>query len=320
MNSYFSQLTTEMNNPATASIDAIGTRDMLILMNEEDHSVPSSVRQEIDAIADAVDLLYDALKAGGRMFYVGAGSSGRLGVLDASECPPTYGTDPELVQAYIAGGDTALRTAVEGCEDDADGGALLIREKGVRAGDVVVGITASGSTPFVLGAVRQARENGAATIGIVTNRNSRLGELSDIIIAPVVGPEVISGSTRLKSGTAQKLVLNMLTTGVMIKLGKVYNNLMVDLKASNSKLYDRSIRIVREVTGVSEAQAAETLQKADLHVKTAILMLETGTDAPAATALLKRHEGRLKAAIRQAKDASDRSASSVAGEDLAHGS
>ncbi|XID95961.1 N-acetylmuramic acid 6-phosphate etherase [Paenibacillaceae bacterium WGS1546] len=320
MNSYFSQLTTEMNNPATASIDEIGTRDMLILMNEEDRRVPSSVREEIDAIADAVDLLYGALKAGGRMFYVGAGSSGRLGVLDASECPPTYGTDPELVQAYIAGGDTALRTAVEGCEDDADSGALLIREKGVRAGDVVVGITASGSTPYVLGAIRQARENGAATIGIVTNRNSRLGELSDIIIAPVVGPEVISGSTRLKSGTAQKLVLNMLTTGVMIKLGKVYNNLMVDLKASNSKLYDRSIRIVREVTGVSEALAAETLQKADLHVKTAILMLETGTDAPAATALLERHEGRLKAAIRQARGASDRPASAVAGEDLAHGS
>lgn len=301
MNSYFAQLTTEMNNPATASIDERGTRDMLLLMNEEDQQVPLSVRKEIDAIADAVDLIYKSLKNGGRMFYVGAGSSGRLGVLDASECPPTYGTDPELVQAYIAGGDTAIRTAVEGSEDDSEGGALLIREKGVRAGDVVIGITASGSTPYVLGAIRQARENGAATVGVVTNKNSKLSELCDICIAPVVGPEVISGSTRLKSGTAQKLVLNMLTTGVMIKLGKVYNNLMVDLKASNTKLYDRSIRIVRQVTGASAAQAAEALKKAGMHAKTAILILETGLDAKEATDLLERNEGRLKAAIREGK-------------------
>lgn len=298
MTSYFAQLTTEMNNPATSTIDECGTREMLLLMNQEDQRVPVSVRHEIDAIADAVDLLVKSLKNGGRMFYVGAGSSGRLGVLDASECPPTYGTDPALVQAYIAGGDTALRTAVEGCEDDADSGALLIREKGVGAGDVVIGITASGSTPYVLGAIRQAREIGAATVGVVTNKNSLLGDLCDVCIAPVVGPEVISGSTRLKSGSAQKLVLNMLTTGVMIKLGKVYNNLMVDLKASNSKLYDRSIRIVREVTGVSEQQAADTLKKAGLHVKTAILMLETGTDFGEATTLLELNEGRLKAAIR----------------------
>ncbi|WP_144940277.1 N-acetylmuramic acid 6-phosphate etherase [Paenibacillus sp. 32O-W] len=304
MTSYFAQLTTEMNNPATACIDECGTREMLLLMNDEDQRVPLSVREEIDAIAEAVELLVHSLKNGGRMFYVGAGSSGRLGVLDASECPPTYGTDPGLVQAYIAGGDVALRTAVEGFEDNSESGAQLIREKGVRPGDVVIGITASGSTPFVLGAVRQAREIGAATVGVVTNKNSRLSELCDICIAPVVGPEVISGSTRLKSGTAQKLVLNMLTTGVMIKLGKVYNNLMVDMKASNKKLYDRSIRIVREVTGVSEPQAAEALQQAGLHVKTAILMLETGTDAGEAAALLKRHEGRLKAAIRDVRSRS----------------
>jgi len=298
MNSYFAQLTTEMNNPATSNIDECGTREMLLLMNQEDQKVPGSVGQEIDAIAEAVDLLVGSLKNGGRMFYVGAGSSGRLGVLDASECPPTYGTNPELVQAYIAGGDTALRTAIEGSEDDAESGAALIREKDVSAGDVVVGITASGSTPYVLGAIRQAREIGAKTVGVVTNKNSLLGDLCDVCIAPVVGPEVISGSTRLKSGTAQKLVLNMLTTGVMIKLGKVYDNLMVDLKASNSKLYDRSLRIVREVTGASEQQAADTLQKAGMHVKTAILMLETGTDFAEATALLELNEGRLKAAIR----------------------
>ncbi|GIP34682.1 N-acetylmuramic acid 6-phosphate etherase [Paenibacillus sp. J2TS4] len=301
MTSYFAQLTTEMNNPATASIDECDTREMLLLMNEEDQRVPLAVRQEIDAIVQAVDLLAHSLQNEGRMFYVGAGSSGRLGVLDASECPPTYGTDPDLVQAYIAGGDIALRTAVEGFEDDPESGARLIREKGIGAGDVVVGITASGSTPFVLGAIRQAKENGAATVGVVTNKNSRLSELCDICIAPVVGPEVISGSTRLKSGTAQKLVLNMLTTGVMIKLGKVYNNLMVDLKASNSKLYDRSIRIVREVTGVSWKQAAEALNKAGMHVKTAILMLEIGVDVGEAAELLERHKGRLKAAIRNGK-------------------
>ncbi|MFC4600156.1 N-acetylmuramic acid 6-phosphate etherase [Cohnella hongkongensis] len=298
MTSYFSQLTTEMNNPATASIDERSTRDMLLLMNDEDQLVPLSVRQEVDAIADAVDLIVKSLKNGGRLFYVGAGSSGRLGVLDASECPPTYGTDPELVQAYIAGGDVALRTAVEGCEDDAEGGARLVLDIGVRASDVVVGITASGSTPYVLGAIRQARQIGAVTVGLVTNKNSRLSELCDICIAPVVGPEVISGSTRLKSGSAQKLVLNMLTTGTMIKLGKVYNNLMVDLKASNSKLYDRSVRIVKQVTGVSDERAEAALKEAGLHVKTAILMLETGSDAEDATKLLDRYEGRLKAAIR----------------------
>ncbi len=301
MTSYFSQLTTEMNNPATASIDESGTRDLLLLMNDEDQRVPLSVRQEVDSIADAVDLIVKSLRSGGRMFYVGAGSSGRLGVLDASECPPTYGTDPELVQAYIAGGDIALRTAVEGCEDDSESGAQLILDKGIAAGDVVVGITASGSTPYVLGAIGKAREVGAATVGIVTNKNSRLSELCDICIAPVVGPEVISGSTRLKSGTAQKLVLNMLTTGAMIKLGKVYNNLMVDLKASNSKLYDRSIRIVRQVTGVSEEKAEQALKNADLHVKTAILMLEAGVYAEEAAALLERHDGRLKAAIRDGR-------------------
>ncbi|TVY02958.1 N-acetylmuramic acid 6-phosphate etherase [Cohnella terricola] len=309
MASYYSQLTTEMNNPATVSIDESDTREMLLLMNQEDQRVPISVRQEIDKIADAVDLLVASLKKGGRMFYVGAGTSGRLGVLDASECPPTFGTDPELVQGYIAGGDIALRTAVEGCEDDSDSGAALIREKGIGPNDVVIGITASGSTPYVLGAVRQARENGAGTIGVVTNKDSRLSEISDICIAPLVGPEVISGSTRLKSGSAQKLVLNMLSTGVMIKLGKVYNNLMVDLKASNSKLYDRSIRIVSEVTGVSEAEAKETLQKAGLHVKTAILMLETGKDAEEATTLLERYDGMLKMAIHGAEGGSSESAS-----------
>jgi len=301
MTSYFAQLTTEKINPATQFIDECDTREILVLMNNEDQLVPLSVGREIDNIAAAVDLLYESLKNGGRMFYVGAGTSGRLGVLDASECPPTFGTDPELVQGYIAGGDIALRTAVEGCEDDEEAGERLIADKGVTSRDVVVGITASGSTPFVLGAIRRAKALGAGTVGITTNQNSRIGEASDICIAPNVGPEVVAGSTRLKSGTAQKLVLNMLTTGVMIKLGKVYDNLMVDLKASNVKLYDRSIRIVRAVTGVSEERAVEALKQANMQVKTAIMMLETGTDVEQAEAILQRYDGRLKAAIRGMK-------------------
>jgi len=298
MTSYYAQLTTEKINPATQFIDECDTRDMLLLINDEDQQVPISVRKEIDSIAAAVDTLYESLKNGGRMFYLGAGTSGRLGVLDASECPPTFGTDPELVQAFIAGGDIALRTAVEGCEDDEESGKQLITDKGITSRDVVIGITASGSTPYVLGALKRAKELGIPTIGITTNGNSRISEICDICIAPVVGPEVISGSTRLKSGTAQKLVLNMLTTGVMIKLGKVYDNLMVDVKASNKKLYDRSIRIVRTVTSVSEERAIEALQQANMHVKTAIMMIATGTDAEQAAEILRQHDGRLKAAIR----------------------
>jgi len=298
MTSYYAQLTTEKINPATQFIDECDTRDMLLLINDEDQQVPISVRKEIDSIAAAVDTLYESLKNGGRMFYLGAGTSGRLGVLDASECPPTFGTDPELVQAFIAGGDIALRTSVEGCEDDEESGKQLITDKGITSRDVVIGITASGSTPYVLGALKRAKELGIPTIGITTNGNSRISEICDICIAPVVGPEVISGSTRLKSGTAQKLVLNMLTTGVMIKLGKVYDNLMVDVKASNKKLYDRSIRIVRTVTSVSEERAIEALQQANMHVKTAIMMIATGTDAEQAAEILRQHDGRLKAAIR----------------------
>lgn len=302
MNSYYAQLTTEQINTATQHIDEYDTRKMLLLMNDEDQQVPLKVRGEIDAIAAAVDMLYASLKEGGRMFYIGAGTSGRLGVLDASECPPTFGTPPEMVQAYIAGGDSALRTAVEGCEDDREGGERLIEEIGVTSNDVVIGITASGSAPFVLGAIARAKQVGAGTIGLTTNRGSRIAELCDICIAPVVGPEVVAGSTRLKSGTAQKLVLNMLTTGVMIKLGKVYHNLMVDLRASNTKLHDRSIRIVRTVTGVSEERAAQALQEADMQVKTAIMIIETGADAAEAERILQRHGGRLKAAIRWLRD------------------
>lgn len=298
MNEYLAGLTTEKMNPDTRMIDECTTEQMLHLLNQEDAKVPAAVAEEIPQIMKAVDLLHSKLKNGGRMFYVGAGTSGRLGVLDASECPPTFGVDPEMVQGHIAGGDLALRVAVEGFEDNAEEGAALIGRCGVTAQDVVVGISASGSAAFVIAALRKAAEVGAATIGVVNNKNTKLEAVCDICIAPVVGPEVIMGSTRLKAGSAQKLVLNMLTTCTMVKLGKTYNNLMVDLKASNQKLYDRSIRMIKLATGVDSDTAEKYLIKASLNCKLAIMMAETGLEAEEAQEALDRCEGNLKAAIR----------------------
>lgn len=290
----FSALTTEEVNERTLKIDECSTLEMLELMNNEDALVHKAVREELPVIAQAVEIICKSLKSGGRMFYVGAGTSGRLGILDASECPPTFGTDPEMIQAYIAGGDTALRTAIEGCEDNREAGAQLIRECRVNERDVVIGITASGGAPFVLAAVEEARNLGAATIGVVNNKDSKLSRICDVCISPVVGPEVIIGSTRLKSGTAQKLVLNMLTTCSMIKLGKVYGNLMVDLKATNNKLQDRAQRIVCYVTGTDKKTALDYLQKANMNTKEAILMIESGLSAKEAGKILEQHGGRLK--------------------------
>lgn len=298
MDSYLAQLTTEMVNPLTKNIDECSTVEMLRLINEQDSLVPGAVAKEIPQIAAAVDRIVESLRRGGRMFYVGAGTSGRLGILDASECPPTYGTDPDMIQAYIAGGDSALRTAAEGCEDSEDSGRQLIADCGVTEKDVVVGITASGSARFVLAAVEEAGRRGAATVGVVNNRDSRLSERVDICISPVVGPEVIIGSTRMKSGTAQKLVLNMLTTCAMIKLGKVYGNLMVDLRPTNQKLFDRAQRIIRYVTGVDLPTAREYLGKSNCSTKLAILMIETGLDAGQASAILERCGGRLKDSLK----------------------
>ena len=297
MNDYFAGLTTEEINEATAMIDECSTEEMLQMINRENAKVTAAVETEIPQIAEAINRLYEVLKNGGKMFYVGAGTSGRLGVLDASECPPTFGTDPLLVQGHIAGGDIALRTAVEGFEDNAEEGIALIEKCGVTSKDAVIGISASGSAAFVIAALEKVRQIGALTIGVVNNRHSRLEQASDICIAPVVGPEVIMGSTRLKAGTAQKLVLNMLSTGVMVKMGKTYNNLMVDLKASNKKLYDRSIRIVRSVTDVDYETAAGYLEKAALSSKLAIMMIKTGLDAEAAKLQLVHSDGRLKQAI-----------------------
>ena len=297
MDNYFAGLTTEEVNLETAKIDEYSTEAMLKLINEQDMLVPVAVKNEIPNISVAVDIIYNSLKAGGKMFYIGAGTSGRLGVLDASECPPTFGTDPELVQGHIAGGDIALRTAVEGCEDDQDGGAKLVGECKVSENDVVIGITASGSAPFVIGAIQEAKRRGASTIGVVNNINTRLEEHCDICISVVVGPEVIIGSTRLKSGTAQKLVLNMLSTCTMIKLGKVYGNMMVDLKATNNKLFDRAKRIVSYVTDVTNDVAEEYLGMAGMNAKLAIMMIKTGLDVQEAEQILKNNSGRLKEAI-----------------------
>ncbi|MFC5452040.1 N-acetylmuramic acid 6-phosphate etherase [Paenibacillus aestuarii] len=298
MDEYLSGLTTEEINQKTLMIDECTTEEMLRLMNEQDALVPKAVAAEIPQIVKAVELLYQSLSTGGRMFYVGAGTSGRLGVLDASECPPTFGTDPNMVQGHIAGGDGALRTAVEGFEDSGEEGIALIERCGVTNQDVVVGITASGSAQFVIAALQEAKRRGAATIGVVNNKNSKLEHVSDVCIAPVVGPEVITGSTRLKAGTAQKLVLNMLSTSTMVKLGKTYNNLMVDMKASNIKLLDRSVRIIRSATGVDEATAKEALERASKNCKLAIMMIKSGLDAQEAEQALAQSKGSLKAALR----------------------
>ncbi|KRE67832.1 N-acetylmuramic acid 6-phosphate etherase [Paenibacillus sp. Soil750] len=298
MDEYLSGLTTEEINEKTQTIDECSTEQMLRMMNEQDALVPAAVGAEIPQIMKAVDILHQVLRNGGRMLYVGAGSSGRLGVLDASECPPTFGIDPLLVQGHIAGGDGALRTAVEGFEDNAEEGVALIERCGVTAKDAVIGITASGSAQFVIACLKKAKEIGAATIGVVNNKNSKLVAVTDVCIAPVVGPEVIMGSTRLKAGTAQKLVLNMLTTGTMVKLGKTYNNLMVDMKASNIKLYDRSIRIIRIATGVDESTAIAHLEKASMNCKLAIMMIKTGMEVKEANDALEQCEGSLKRAIR----------------------
>lgn len=298
MDEYLSGLTTEEINEKTLIMDECTTEQMLRLMNEQDAEVPAAVGAEIPQIMKAVDILHHVLKNGGRMFYVGAGSSGRLGVLDASECPPTFGIDPKLVQGHIAGGDGALRIAVEGFEDNAEEGIALIERCGVTDKDAVIGITASGSAQFVIASLRKAKEIGAATIGVVNNKNSKLEPVCDVCIAPVVGPEAIMGSTRLKAGTAQKLVLNMLTTCTMVKLGKTYNNLMVDMKASNIKLYDRSVRIIRAATGVDEACAITHLESASMNCKLAIMMIKTGLDAAEAEQALNQCDGRLKTAIR----------------------
>ncbi|HEY89194.1 MAG TPA: anhydro-N-acetylmuramic acid kinase [Thermoflexia bacterium] len=264
---------TESRNPATRNIDQVSTRELVRLMNAEDRLVAEAVSTQNDVIASAIDQIVARMRQGGRLIYLGAGTSGRLGVLDASECPPTFNTTPERVVGLIAGGETALTTAVEGAEDDAEAGAQELAALDVTALDSVVGIASSGRTPYVLGGLREARRRGALTIGLTCNQETPLHELAALTIAPNVGPEVLTGSTRLKAGTAQKLVLNMLSTGVMIRWGKTYGNLMVDVQPTNSKLRARARHIVTQATGVSEEEAAVALTAAAGEVKTAIVAL-----------------------------------------------
>lgn len=274
-----------------------GTEEILEIINSEDAEVHLAVKREISNIAKAVDTITEHIKMGGRLFYVGAGTSGRLGILDASECPPTYGTSPELVQGIIAGGNEAVWKAVEGVEDNEELGRAAILERNITCNDVVVGISASGRTPFVLGAVREAKKYNAVTVGVSNSSNSRIGKEAGIAITPLVGPEVIMGSTRMKSGTAQKLVLNMITTAVMIKLGKVYGNLMVDLQPSNEKLADRAIRIVMYAAEVSYDEAKQYIQLAGYNPKVAIIMIKTGSSRECAEKLLEKGGGFVTKAI-----------------------
>jgi N-acetylmuramic acid 6-phosphate etherase len=288
---------TESSNPATAAIDTLTSLEIVTLINQEDARVASAVQAELAHIAQAVDIIADRLQRGGRLFYFGAGTSGRLGVLDASELPPTYSLPPDLVQAFIAGGDGALRRSVEAAEDDPEAGRQAVVEAGVGAQDVVVGITASGSAPWVVGAVEAARQRGAATIALICNPQGALASRVDVVISPVVGPEVIAGSTRMKAGSAQKMVLNMLSTTVMIRLGKVYGNLMVDVRVSNQKLRRRAIGIIQQISGVDAETAAQSLEASHYEVKPALVMLLAGVSLEEARLRLGRAGGRVRAAL-----------------------
>ncbi|MEN6426169.1 MAG: N-acetylmuramic acid 6-phosphate etherase [Phycisphaerales bacterium] len=278
--------TTEKRNPRSANIDTLSTLDVVDLINSEDRTVPEAVGSQRKNIAAAIDVIVDSLRGGGRLFYVGAGTSGRLGVLDASECPPTFGVKRSLVQGIIAGGRRALVRSIEGAEDHPEDGASAIDKKRVTSRDVVVGLAACGVTPFVHGALRRARRIGAATVCVTCAPEVVRSIPANIIINPVVGPEVVTGSTRMKAGTATKLVLNMLTTTTMIQLGKVHGNLMVDLQAVNKKLRDRSLRIVMELTGLSRAKARSLLERANGKVKPAVVMHFRKVDPAGAVRIL----------------------------------
>lgn len=287
------KIATEQRNPNTMNIDRLSTLDMVKLINREDCRVAEAVSLVTDKIAEAIDVIADRLSRGGRLIYCGAGTSGRLGILDAVECPPTYSTEPEMVQALMAGGYGAIFKAVEGAEDSKELGVRDLKGIHFSSGDVLVGIAASGRTPYVLGCMEYARELGAPTVAVTCCPGSVLDSFADIGIAPCPGPEVITGSTRMKSGTAQKMVLNMLSTGTMIKLGKVYGNLMVDVKPSNEKLIRRCVSIVCSAADCDEAEAVAALEACGYRPKTAIVMVLCGVGAEEAGAMLERADGRV---------------------------
>jgi N-acetylmuramic acid 6-phosphate etherase len=298
-------LTTEQRNPRSLSIDTLGIRGALKVINDDDRRVAAAVKKEIPHIASAVECIVTSFKAGGRLIYVGAGTSGRLGVLDAAECPPTYGSSPSMVQGIVAGGRKAVFRSQEGSEDSERNGARDIARKKVGPADVVCGIAASMRTPYVAGAVKEAKRRGARTLFLTTNPRSMLSapayaalkKAIDVAICPQVGPEVIMGSTRMKSGTAQKLVLNMLTTTAMIQMGKVYENMMVDLQMTNAKLVERAKKIVMIATGAGYGEAERVLEEADYHVKSAIVMIAAGEGRAEARKLLKKSNGFVRTAI-----------------------
>lgn len=290
-------LVTEARNPDSEDIDDKSTEEILHIINRQDQLIADVVKGQIPYIAQAVDILVKAFKAGGRLFYVGAGTSGRLGVLDASECPPTFGTDPQMIQGVIAGGEKALTRAQEGAEDKAHAGGDDLIGRGLTDKDVVCGIAASFRTPYVLGAISKAREIGAKTIYITCNPRENVNIDVDVAICAVVGPEILMGSTRLKAGTATKMILNMLTTAAMAGLGKVYGNMMVDLKMTSRKLEERSKRVVMMTTGVSYERASQLLQAADCHVKTAIVMELAGINKAEAQKRLEENDGFVRRAI-----------------------
>ncbi|KKO53075.1 N-acetylmuramic acid 6-phosphate etherase [Paenibacillus sp. DMB20] len=292
-----SQLTTEQPNEYTRNIDQLNSEQIMYLINDEDSSITDKIRNIIPVIAKAADYIVDAFRAGGRLFYVGAGTSGRIGILDASECPPTYGTDPSMVQGIIAGGFRAVKEPIEGAEDSEELGAEDIDKHGITDKDVVVGIAASGRTPYVLGAMKRAREHGAVVIGLCNNTGSLMHQHGDLVIEAEVGPEVVMGSTRMKAGTAQKLILNMLTTTAMIRIGKVYQNLMVDLNPSNHKLVFRAKRIISLATGAPDHAVERAYAEANAHVKTAIVMLLADVSAEEAARLLEGSGGFVHKAV-----------------------
>lgn len=291
------KLTTEGYHPDTTNLDLMSTIEIIKLMNEEDKKIPLAIAKVLPEIEQAITAVVHALKSGGRLFYVGAGTSGRIGLLDAVECPPTFSTSPKLVQAILAGGANAVMIAIEGAEDDLSLGAVELQKQQLTNRDVVIGIAASGRTPFVKGALSYAQQLGAKTISLVSNAHSVISEHADIAIEVITGPEILTGSTRLKAATAHKQILNMITTTTMIKLGKVYKNLMVDVHASNFKLRERAKHIVCEVTGASYSQAESVLEQNNYQVKLAIVVLLTNTTIEEATELLAQAEGHVRRAV-----------------------
>ena len=293
-----STLITEQRNPNSMHVDSLSALEIVQLMNEEDKQVPLAIEKCLPQIAQAVERIVAAFQQGGRLVYIGAGTSGRLGVLDASECPPTFGVSPEMVKGIIAGGERALRHPIEGAEDSKTHAVVDLQTIQFSSKDVLVGIAASGRTPYVIGALEYAKSLGSVTVSIASNPNSAMANIVDIAIDTVVGPEVLTGSSRLKSGTAQKLVLNMLTTTSMILMGKCYQNLMVDVQASNEKLKARAIRIVMQAPDCDKTLAEETLKLADQNAKLAIMMILSGLDRAQAEALLEKHHGKLQLALK----------------------